>query len=308
MDFERIFSNMRQTTELAYAKINLCLDVTGRRENGYHEIDGVMQSVTLCDEITVSFEEADGIEIVLTAEGNDDMPTDERNLAYKAAARLLETAETTGRVEIHIKKRIPMAGGLAGGSTDGAAVLRGLNRLLPDPLSVSALCQIGSRLGADVPFCIVGGAMRTRGIGDLLTPVPSMPDCHIVISRRGEGVSTPWAYGKLDELYDNFRADAPRPSSDLERLLSGLECGDLEQICNTVYNIFEPVVSQLQSDVSALRSEMTKHGALISRMSGSGPSVFGIFRDEASAKTACAALRDMGADAFVCRPFSQNFS
>ena len=157
---------MKQTTEQAYAKINLCLDVTGRRENGYHEIDGVMQSVTLCDEISIAFEENDHTEIVLTAEGNDAMPTDERNLAYKAASRLLEAAEITGTVSIHIKKRIPMAGGLAGGSTDGAAVLRGLNRLLPMPLSVARLCEIGSRLGADVPFCIVGGAMRTQGIGD----------------------------------------------------------------------------------------------------------------------------------------------
>ena len=298
---------MKQTTEQAYAKINLCLDVTGRRENGYHEIDGVMQSVTLCDEISIAFEENDHTEIVLNAEGNDAMPTDERNLAYKAASRLLEAAEITGTVSIYIKKRIPMAGGLAGGSTDGAAVLRGLNRLLPTPLSVSRLCEIGSRLGADVPFCIVGGAMRTQGIGDLLTPVPSMPDCYIVISRRGEGVSTPWAYGKLDELYDNFHGDATRPEANLDRLLSGLDRGDLSEICNTVYNIFEPVVSQLQSDVSVLREEMTRRGALTSRMSGSGPSVFGIFKNEASAESACEALREMGAVAFVCRPFSENF-
>ena len=299
---------MRQTTEQAYAKINLCLDVTGRRENGSHEIDGVMQSVTLCDEITVSFDANGFTEIVLTAEGNDAMPTDERNLAYKAAARLLEAVKMTGKVSIHIKKRIPMAGGLAGGSTDCAAVLRGLNRLLPTPLSVSRLCEIGSRLGADVPFCIVGGAMRTQGIGDLLNPVPSMPDCYIVISRKGEGVSTPWAYGKLDELYENFHGDATRPEANLDRLLSGLDQGDLKGICNTVYNIFEPVVSQLQSDVSVLRDEMMKRGALTARMSGSGPSVFGIFEDEAFAKSACEALREMGADAFVCRPFSENFS
>lgn len=299
---------MRKTTEQAYAKINLCLDVTGRRENGYHEIDGVMQSVTLCDEISVSFEASDCTEITLTAEGNSSMPTDERNLAYKAAARLLEAAEVTGKVAIHIKKRIPMAGGLAGGSTDGAAVLRGLNRLLPVPMSISQLCQIGSRLGADVPFCIVGGAMRTRGIGELLTPVHSMPDCYVVISRRGEGVSTPWAYGKLDELYDDFRADAVRPNSDLDQLLIALDRGDLGGICNTVYNIFEPVVSQLQSDVSVLRAEMMKRGALTAKMSGSGPSVFGIFESEDAAESACIALQNMGADAFVCRPFSEKFS
>ena len=298
---------MKQTTEQAYAKINLCLDVTGRRENGYHEIDGVMQSVTLCDVITVSFEKGTVVEIFLTAEGNDLMPTDGKNLAYKAAERLLEAAHTAGRVCIYIRKRIPMAGGLAGGSTDAAAVLRGLNRLLPHPLSVSQLCQIGGRLGADVPFCIVGGAMRTQGIGDLLTPVPSMPDCAIVIARRGEGVSTPWAYGKLDELYENFREGANRPSAGLDRLLIALEQGDLNGICNSSYNIFEPVVSQLQADVTVLREEMNRNGATVARMSGSGPSVFGVFGDVKAAEFACKSLRNMGAEAFVCRPFSQNF-
>ena len=150
--------------------------------------------------------------------------------------------------------------------------------------------------------------MRTRGIGELLTPGPSMPDCYIVISRRGEGVSTPCAYGKLDELYDNFRPDAARPCSDLDQLLRGLDRGDLSGICNTVYNIFEPVVSQLQADVSILRAEMMQRGALTAKMSGSGPSVFGIFDREELASSACDALRSMGADAFVCRPFSQNFS
>ena len=139
---------MKHTTEQAFAKINLSLDVTGKRENGYHEIDGVMQSVTLCDVVTVDFEVGEATSVTLTAEGNPDMPTDERNLAYKAALRLLEAARVTGEVKLHIQKRIPMAGGLAGGSTDGAAVLRGLNRLLPSPLSLDELCAIGAKLGA----------------------------------------------------------------------------------------------------------------------------------------------------------------
>ncbi len=299
---------MKHTTEQAYAKINLCLDVTGKRENGYHEIDGVMQSVTLCDLVTLTFEPRESTEIVLTAEGNPDMPTDEKNLAYRAAKRLLETVGVTGAVQIHLQKRIPMAGGLAGGSTDAAAVLRGLNRLLPDPCEIEKLCEIGSRLGADVPFCVVGGAMRTRGIGDVLTPVPSMPDCYIVIARRGEGVSTPWAYGKLDEMYDDFRDGADRPDAGLPDLLAALERGSLDDACASVYNIFEPVVCQLQTDVTVLREEMLRRGAVVSRMSGSGPSVFGIFADKAAAETACGSLIGMGAEAFVCRPFAQNFS
>ncbi len=289
------------------AKINLCLDVTGRRSNGYHEIDGVMQSVTLCDALTVGFEERERTEIFLSAEGNPDMPTDSRNLAFRAAERLLDAAKVTGRVEIHIEKRIPMAGGLAGGSTDAAAVLRALNRLLPTPLSMERLCEIGGRLGADVPFCTVGGAMRTRGVGDELTPVPSMPDCFIVIARRGEGVSTPWAYGKLDEMYANFADRTACPASGLENLLHSLERGSLEGVCESVYNIFEDVVAEEKEDVTALREELLRKGALSARMSGSGPSVFGIFASEKDADKARNALLEMGADAFVCRPFSQNF-
>lgn len=299
---------MKQTTESAYAKINLCLDVTGRRDNGYHEIDGVMQSVTLCDLVTLEFEEGTTTEISLTAEGNSDMPTDERNLAYRAAKKLLETVGVYGSVRIHLKKRIPMAGGLAGGSTDAAAVLRGLNRLLPTPLDIAELCKLGSALGADVPFCILGGAMRTQGIGDVLISVTSMPNCFIVIARRGEGVSTPWAYGKLDELYDGFYCGMRRPDSGLPQLLQALEQRSLEGVCAKIYNIFEPVVEQLQGDVAILREEMLRHGALTARMSGSGPSVFGVFETESYAYKACQALTEMGAEAFVCTPFSQKFS
>ena len=299
---------MKYTNENAMAKINLCLDVTGKREIGYHEIDGIMQSVTLCDHVTVGFESGESTEIRLTAEGNPDMPTDSRNLAYRAAEKLLEAASVTGSVEIHIEKRIPMAGGLAGGSTDGAAVLRALNRLLPEPLSMETLCEIGARLGADVPFCTVGGAMRTRGIGDLLTPVPSMPNCHIVIARRGEGVSTPWAYGKLDEIYADFSDRSLCPESGLDQLLSALEEENLAGMCASIYNIFEDVVAKEKPDVTAIREELLRRGALVSRMSGSGPSVFGIFESEDAARDAKDALENLGADAFVCAPFAQNFS
>ena len=290
------------------AKINLCLDVTGKRENGYHEIDGIMQSITLSDQITVGFEAGERTEIRLTAEGNPDMPTDSRNLAWRAAEKLLDAASVRGRVAVHIQKRIPMAGGLAGGSTDAAAVLRALNRLLPNPLPIEALCEIGARLGADIPFCIVGGAMRTRGIGDQLTPVPSMPDCHLVIARRGEGVSTPWAYGKLDEIYADFADRSCCPDSGLDRLLDALEKGSLDGVCDSVYNIFEDVVASEKPDVTAIRKEMLRCGARVSRMSGSGPCVFGIFDSREAAMGARASLQSLGADAYLCTPFAQNFS
>ncbi len=298
---------MKQTTEIAYAKINLCLDIVARRENGYHELDGVMQSITLCDRLTVGYEAAEKTSVSMTATGNPDMPTDERNLAVKAAFRFLEAVGLSGKVSIDLQKRIPMAGGLAGGSTDAAAVLRALNRLTEQNLSVEELCEIGVRLGADVPFCIVGGAQRTQGIGELLTAVPSMPPCHLVIARRGEGVSTPWAYGKLDELYDNFAERSVRPASDLEKLLSAMQSGSYDGVCAAIYNIFEPVVSGCRADVAVLCEVMRKHGASQARMSGSGPSVFGIFPTEASAKDACEALRACGADAYTCEPMPTEF-
>ena len=203
-----------------------------------------------------------------------------------------------------MQKKIPMAGGLAGGSTDAAAVLRALNRLLGEPFSTEALCEMGAKLGADVPFCIRGGTMRTQGIGEILTPLPPMPKTVIVIAKRGEGVSTPWAYGRLDALYGNFASGTERPACDVEVMLSALERQELSEICGAVYNLFEDVVSEQQEDVQILRRVMNDCGAVVSRMSGSGPSVFGIFADGASAHTACEKLRGMGADAHVCEPIA----
>ncbi len=297
---------MKQITERAYAKINLSLDVTAKRENGYHELDGVMQTVTLCDDVTVTYKESPTVTVTLQAEGNPDMPTDGRNLAVKAATRFLESVGRGGEVSIHIRKRIPMAGGLAGGSADAAAVLRALNRLTEADLSEEALSAIGVRLGADVPFCIMGGTMRTLGIGDRLEVLPPMPNCHIVITRRGEGVSTPWAYGKLDEMYDHFAEGHSRPASGLSSLLLGLETGSLTEVCGAVYNLFEPVVSACQSDVQALRGILLENGALVARMSGSGPSVFGIFGERESAECACRRLIEAGAVAHLSEPMNES--
>ena len=298
---------MKKTAEMAYAKINLSLDVTGRRENGYHEVDGVMQCISLFDEVTVQLEEAEALSVVLNAEGNPDLPTDDRNLAVRAARMFFERIERCCTVEIGLVKRIPMAGGLAGGSTDAAAVLRACNRLMGDPLTVEELCTLGARLGADVPFCIVGGAMRTQGIGEVLSSVPSMPMCHIVIAKRGEGISTPWAYGRLDALYSSFAEGTERPCSCLHELLAALEQGDLSGVCAHIYNIFEPVAEECRPDVSLIRRIMVEQGAAVSRMSGSGPSVFGVFLQERDAQNACSVLREMGAEAHICHPVAEEF-
>ncbi len=293
---------MKQTTEAAYAKINLCLDVTARRPDGYHEIDGVMQSVTLCDALTVTFAPSSRTEVALYAEGNPQMPTDRRNLAVRAAERFLAAANMGGEVHIGLQKRIPMAAGLAGGSTDAAAVLRALNRLTGFPLTAGELGAFGLGLGADVPFCIAGGSRRTQGIGELLEPCPPLPPCHLVIARRGEGVSTPWAYARLDELYHSFAADAVRPSSGLPGLLEALGRQSLDGVCGRLYNVFEPVVEECLPDVALLRGGLLSGGALAARMSGSGPAVYGVFRTEAEASDCCRALRELGAETYICCP------
>ena len=293
---------MNQTQEAAYAKINLCLDVTGRRADGYHEIDGVMQSVSLCDLLTVSYVPDAQTGVELCSEGNPQMPSDRSNLAVRAAEQYLEAAGRSGRVRIRLQKRIPMAAGLAGGSADAAAVLRALNRLCGFPLTAAGLCAVGLRLGADVPFCIVGGSRRTQGVGERMLPCAPMPCCHLVIAKRGEGVSTPWAYARLDELYHGFAADAGRPASGLPELLDALEAGSLPAVCGRIYNVFESVVRERQPEVTQLQNRMLSCGALAARMSGSGPAVYGVFAERSSAEAACRVLLAENAEAFVCCP------
>ena len=261
-------------TERANAKINLYLNVVSRRENGYHNLESLMQTVSLCDLVSVDFRPAPHTSISLQASGNESMPTDCRNLAWRAAERYLEETAQTGEVRIFIEKHIPMAAGLAGGSADAAA---------------------------DVPFCIVGGTSLVRGIGEELTALPTMPDCPLVVACMGEGVSTPWAYGKLDELHGNFAALTPRdPRLDL--VCDSLKNGEISTACAHFFNLFEEVVPKEQPFVDRLKDTMMTHGAMRAMMSGSGPSVFGVFADVEAAERTCEVLCSMGAAAFVCHP------
>ena len=295
---------MERTTEPAYAKINLLLQIVGKRTDGYHLLDGVMQTVSLFDTVTVALEPAKESTICLTAEGNPAMPTDGRNLAYRAAETLLKAAKRTGQVQIHIEKRIPMAGGLAGGSTDAAATLRALNRLLGTPLTMEELCAIGASLGADVPFCIRGGAMRTQGIGDLLTPCAGLPDCHLVIACAGEGVSTPAAYKELDERYGNYQP----VDLKTEAFLQALQRGDLSDICARMENLFEEIIPQHNEFVGIIRQTLRECGAVSAMMSGSGPSVFGIFKTEEEAENGKTTLQKIGVSGAICAPVNKEFS
>ncbi len=280
-----------------YAKINLHLDVTGRMEGGYHRVETVMQSVSLFDEIELRLCEGDKISVACDVAG---VPLDERNLAVRAARLFFEKTGTTSGLRITIRKQIPMAAGMAGGSTDGAAVLLGLNRLYHNQLSKEELCALGGRLGADVPFCILGGTAFAEGKGDVLHPFPTMPDCYLVLACEGEGVSTPWAYGLLDSLYNNFETvEYPR---GMEQLKMAMADGDLTRTAHAIYNIFEePVIAQ-RPVAAEIREVLLRSGALSAMMSGSGPSVFGIFTCEEQARMAAQALTEKGARPYVCHP------
>ena len=291
-------------TERANAKINLYLDIVSRRPNGYHNLVSIMQTVSLCDLVTVEFRPQPTTVIRLSASGNADMPTDCRNLAWKAAERYLEATDRRGSVTIYIEKHIPMAAGLAGGSSDAAAVLRALNHLCGNALTTEELCALGSKLGADVPFCIVGGMSYVTGVGECLEPIPSMQRCPMVVACMGEGVSTVWAYGKLDEAHNDF--DPPKEEGSCARELARhLQNGEIGEAGALFYNLFEEVVPTVQPCVEPLKATMREYGAIRSMMSGSGPSVFGIFENLSDAERAAKALEQMGAAAFVCHPCAE---
>ena len=298
---------MKRVIEPAYAKINLLLQIVGKRQDGYHLLDGVMQTVSLADTVTVELEPSAGRQIFLTAVGNDAMPTDERNLAFRAADAFLHTIGSGGQVRIHIEKRIPMAGGLAGGSTDAAATLRALNQLSGLPLSGKELCKIGQTLGADVPFCIRGGTMRTRGVGDRLTPCVGLPPCYLVIACAGEGVSTPLAYAELDRRYGDFK-DAVPGDRKVEKLIDAMQKGDLTAVCDGMENLFEPVIRLRNPYVEIIGNTLKNSGAAGAMMSGSGPSVFGIFASEETARRGRDALEKIGVPGAVCTPVNREFS
>ncbi|MBO5510799.1 MAG: 4-(cytidine 5'-diphospho)-2-C-methyl-D-erythritol kinase [Clostridia bacterium] len=301
----------------APAKINLFLDITACRPDGYHEIAGVMQSISLCDTVTVEVTEPTGMylcslgnhtagaeSITLTCT-NPDLPADSRNLAWRAAEKFFAA---TGRgcksLSIHIEKRIPAAAGMAGGSTDAAAVLVGLNDLFGHPLTPAALCEVGLTLGADVPFCIMGGAQITEGIGEALTPITPMPACGLVVACGGEGVSTPAAYKALDTLYGSFDPAAYTPRArELTALKSALWQGNLTALCGSMFNLFESVVLPDRPVARQIKETLLSAGAVTAMMSGSGPSVFGVFpKGDGSAEKAREALEALGIPAWVCEP------
>ena len=280
-----------------YAKINLYLDVTEKMEDGNHRVETVMQTVSICDDVTLSLKENNGFSLRCNVSG---VPTDGTNLALRAAKLYCEATGVPEHLHVKIEKRIPMAAGMAGGSADAAAVLVGMNRLYGTLLSPEQLCALGRRLGADVPFCIVGGTAYADGRGDVLHPFPSLPSCALVIACEGEGVSTPWAYGLLDQQYHDF--EEPVRHGALQQLKKAAEQGDLLEIARNTYNIFEEPVLAERPVAAEIRCLLLEHGALGAMMSGSGPSVFGIFETDAQAEMAMRALAERGYTPYLCYP------
>ena len=292
---------LSDVSEVGYAKINLHLDVTGILEDGYHGVNTVMQTVSLYDTVRIyDIEKSEDSSSFFISCDKEGVPCDERNLAVKAARLFCEYVGMALNVRIDIKKNIPMAAGMAGGSADGAAVLRGLNRALGEPLSTDELCALGSRLGADVPFCIVGGTAYADGRGDVLHAFPKMPECYLVVCCEGEGVSTPWAYRLLDEKYRRFSEDSGYTPKDIAALKNAMERSCLMETVKELYNIFEAPVLAERPVAADVKQTLLDEGALGAMMSGSGPSVFGVFEDRERAEVAVAALEKKGFCPYLC--------
>ena len=329
---EAIYGKGNLMTELARAKINFYLDVTEKRADGYHEIVSVMQSVSLADIVTL--ERADELTVFCD---HPALPGGKENLAFRAAEAFFRETGMAGGAAIRIQKRIPVAAGLAGGSTDAAAVLRGLNRLYGTELPDAVLCGIGKTLGADIPFCICGGTALTRGIGEKLFSLPSPGKCYFVIAKGETGIPTAAAYAALDQKYNNFCAVPGAGIHDglhcenrcvdgesvscgkcnendpdisrcgrLSKMEAALHAGDSETVFRNMFNIFEEVVPPECEEVFAIRTELLNAGAVSAMMSGSGPSVFGVFREKSLAMRARDRLRASGIFAEACVPEAAN--
>ncbi len=290
---------MKTIKEKARAKINLYLDVLAKREDGYHDIKTVMASVSFGDDITVSVEPAPVSSVKMTVAGTKFLPTDSRNLAVRAAELFLERAKINAAVEIHMVKRIPIAAGLAGGSSDAAAVLRALNKLYGRLFSIPALNSIAAELGSDVVYCLYGKCALCEGRGEIITKIKTSVTSYAVIAIGNEHVSTPQAYRALDAVYSDFDG-TKSTGGDVHfvKLIDGLNKNCLD--INGLFNCFETAVLPECPGATEIKSRLLALGATAAMMSGSGPSVFGLFDTLTAAKNATAELRKSGFKAYWC--------
>lgn len=279
--------------EGAFAKINLTLDVTGKRPDGYHDIKSVMQTISIRDDIEIDLDT--GKPWVLRC-SDESIPTDSRNLAWKAAEAFFRvTGKDPNGIEIRIHKRIPVEAGLGGGSADAAAVLRALNRHYENPLSVLALAELGGQVGSDVPFCVLCGTAMVEGRGERLRKLPDLPDCFFVVCKPQFSSSTKALYEKLDSC-----AIARRP--DNQAMESALLAGDLEKIAQNIWNVFDPVVTEDHLELNYIKSIFNSYGSIAQQMTGSGSAVFAIVTEFEYAAVICNMLKENYPQVFIAKP------
>lgn len=274
---------MTTVYEKAYAKLNLTLDVLGRRGDGYHDLKSVMQTISIHDDVRIDIDTGKPWKLICDAQG---IPTDERNLAWKAARIFLDAVhQEPDGIEIRIIKRIPSGAGMGGGSSDAAAVLRALNRHYGSPFSLMELAQLGAAVGSDVPFCTLGGTAMAEGRGERLRKLPDMPGCIFVVCKPEFSVSTPELYRKIDAVTIFKRPDN-------QAMEDALISDDLSAIAEHIYNVFDPVVSQDHWEMNDIKDVCIRCGSVQQQMTGSGSAVFAIMPNMDAAMTACALLRE----------------
>ena len=279
--------------EGAFAKINLTLDVLGKRPDGYHDLKSVMQTISIRDDIEIDVDTDQPWKLYCSME---DIPTDHRNLAWKAAEVFYSaTKKSTSGLEIRITKRIPTEAGLGGGSADAAAVLRALNRHYGNPLSILALAELGAQVGSDVPFCTVCGTAMVEGRGERLRKLPDIPDCFFVVCKPDFSASTPELYQKLD---NSVVAHHP----DNQAMESALLAGDLQRVASSIYNVFDPVVTADHLELNYIKSVFNSYGAVGYQMTGSGSAVFGIVTEFEHAAVICNMLKDNYPMVYIAKP------
>lgn len=279
--------------EGAFAKLNLTLDVLGKRDDGYHDLQSVMQTISIRDDVEIDIGTGKPWKLLCSVE---DIPTDERNLAWKAAKVYCEAMnKDPDGIEIRITKRIPSGAGMGGGSADAAAVLRALNRHYGEPLSIFALAELGAQVGSDVPFCTLCGTAMVEGRGERLRKLPDMPECIFVVCKPDFSVSTPELYRKIDEV-----AIAKRP--DNCAMESALLAGDLGKVAENVYNVFDPVVTSEHLELNYIKSICNSYGSLNQQMTGSGSAIFAIMPSFEYAAVVCNMLKENYPQVYIAKP------
>ena len=281
---------MDEFTIQAPAKLNLTLDVLGRREDGYHDLKMVMQSITLADRLTLRPGRAPGIQV---SSSFHFLPTGEKNLAGKAVCFYQALGRPARDLDISITKHVPVCAGMAGGSSDAAAVLRALNRLEGDPFSPEELAHVGEAVGSDVPYCVLGCTALAQGRGEVLTPLSPLPHCWVVACKPDFPVSTPELFARIDSCRIRRRPDA-------DGLMAALAQGDLMEVARRMYNVFEDVLPERQlARVADIKNTLIQQGALGANMSGTGPTAFGLFSSQSQAQAAYDVLKQRYQEVFL---------